>query len=247
MNSKLFSRIAAFVLCVVMLGTVSFAAPAAELDTNKDQFTITNDNEYIEANEQMTMMAYTVPDTVADVANIPEYSDQMIIAVDQKAASSGSFGTVKFNKNRITADKKVAVVLSGTAGTPLKMLLSTEDIHLVKNVTEGVETLATSDAIDLTVNDVLKTYKDVKVFGCSYEPSANTVIKKVNFNLVSSKAGSTPVDVEVSNEFLDGEATYTFKLALIGLPERYFGDNPTYEITATPSVDYEGNVDYLGN
>ena len=232
MNSKLFSRIAALVLCVVMLGTVSFAEPAVELGANNDQFTISGDEGY------MTMMAYTVEDTVT-VDSIPDYSDQKIVALDQ--ISEGSFGTVRFNKNKIAADKKLAVVLGGTSGTPLKMLLATDDIHLVKNSETGVSAVTTADAIDVTENEITTTYTDVKVFECSYTPGANTAIKKVNFNLESSRQDSTPVDVEVDSSFLEGEGTFTFKVALIGLPEDYL--NGTYTIDAKPSVDYEGNVE----
>ncbi len=244
MNSKLFSRIAAFIICVVMLGTVSFAAdPTVTLGAENNQFTIAGDGEYIAANDQMTMMAYTVDQTVANATSIPAYSDQKIVALDQK--SGNSFGTVKFNKNKIAADKKLAVVLSGTAGTPLKMLLATEDIHLVKDSETGVESLATVNSIDLTVNEITKTYTDVKVFGCSYTPGANAAIRKVNFKLTSSKNDSTPVDVAVEDKFLalEGEGAFEFKVALIGLPNEYLGKaDVNYEITATPSVDYEGNI-----
>lgn len=239
MNSKLFSRIAALVLCVVMLGTVSFAAEAT-LDAANNQFTISDDADYIAANEQMTMMAYTVDDTVT-ADSIPVYSDQKIVALDQ--ISEGSFGTVKFNRNKIAADKKLAVVLGGTSGDVLKMLLATEDIHLVKNVTTGVETLATANALDLTIDEVTKTYKDVKVFGCRYTPTENTVIKKVRFNLKSKKDGAEAVEVAKDLTALEGESEFIFKVALIGLPDEYLGKADTnYEITAVPSFDYEGNV-----
>ena len=166
MNSKLFSRIAALVLCVVMLITVSFAAPTAVLGVNNDQFTIAGDDDYKAANEQMTMMAYTVEQTVADAASIPAYSGQKIVALDQMA-NDASFGTVEFNKNKIAADKKLAVVLGGTSGGDvLKILLATEDIHLVKNVTNGVESLATANTID----DMLaKLYKCVKIKKKTFE------------------------------------------------------------------------------
>lgn len=249
MNSKLFSRIVAVVLSVLMLSTVSFAAEVTLGGEDNDQFTVGNDDEYIAANEQMTLMAYTVSQEITNPENIPAYSvlDHLLVAVDQKA-NTESFGTVKFNTARVEADRKVAVVLSGTSGTPLKMLLSTEDIHLVKNITTGVESLATADTIDITdeATQEVTTYKDVKVFGCSYTPDNNAAVRKVNFNLASSKAGSTSYDVAVDDleRGLDGEGTFTFRVALIGLPREYVGNNPTYTITATPSVDVEYNLVY---
>ena len=235
MNSKLFSRIAALVLCVVMLGTVSFAETTVGWDdNNKEQFTVNDGTGYL------TMMAYTVDETFT-AENIPDYSGQKIVALDQ-ISEGKSFTTVTFNKKKIAADKKLAVVLGGKEDEPLKMLLETQDIHLVKNDTNGVESLAPANTIDITENEVVTTYTDVMVFGCSYTPTKNTVIKKVNFNLTSSKS-DTPVDVAVEDKFLslEGEGAFKFKVALIGLPEEYL--DGTCTITATPSIDYEDNVE----
>lgn len=241
MNSKLFSRIAALVLCVVMLGTVSFAAEAT-LDEANNQFTISDDADYIAANEQMTMMAYTVPDTVKELKDIPAYSTEKIVALDQ--ISGKPFGTVTFNRNKIAADKKLAVVLGGTSGDVLKMLLATEDIHFVPNDTTGVSPVTTADAINIVgTDDVVTTYTDVKVFECSYTPVDNAVIKKVRFNLTSDKLGAQPFEAAKDLTALEGRATYTFKVALIGLSDEYFGDNPKIKITAAPSFAYEGNVE----
>ncbi len=191
-----------------------------------------NESENYKNNNQKTLMAYVVD---GDATSVPTYNGQTLIAVEQKTGSL-DFGSIKFNTKKIPADKKVAVVMGGSDGEVFKSLLSTEDIHLkegqiIENETED----------QITVGDT--TYTDVKVFKCSYTPGSNAAIRKIRFSLTSNIAAPSdpPVIIEKELPELGGGASFEFKVAITGLPQKYFGD-AAVEITAISTVDYEENI-----
>ncbi len=250
MNSKLFSRVAAVVLSVAMLSTVSFAAGVDYDAAGKaSNFTVTLDENFQNANEQMTIMAYTVGGDVT-TATMPDFdpnnSTMKIVAVNQVATDAfGLSGTVSFDKNRIPADKNLAIVLSGSSATTaphFKAVYVTDDIHLV-TVTEGI-TKVVSDQYTKEENDgSLTVYKDVKLIDCSYTVPANHKLSKARISFADTfkdNEGNTLVIEEALN--VEGGATATFQVCLTGLPAEYFGETPETPITANPSVDVEGNV-----
>ena len=115
MKNKLFVRIASAVICVMMLGTLVFAAEPTPVIVagNSLSFFVGEDNADITINNnavQITMMAYKVGnDATADA--IPDYVDQdttPMLALDQKNGTAG-FGSIPINE--LISGTKVAVKL----------------------------------------------------------------------------------------------------------------------------------------
>ncbi len=239
MKSKLFSRIASIALGVVMLGTVAFANEEAVLTDGADSITVTSP-EYGELDNQVTLLAYAVDETVSDVASIPAFNGtQAIVAVEQADPATG-FTTVKFNRNNILADKNVAVVLGGNEdGSLLKSLLLTNDIHFTTDI---LTNQAPKNSIVIGEGEEAIEYVDAVAYVGQYTPAANSSVEEITVTFKSSKEGATPIDVNTAFNQIEGGATIEFKAVVLGIPASYFADDAEYTITVDRAIDVEGNI-----
>ena len=161
MNNKIIAGIAAMAISASLMSTVAFAADptfAVDGDTATLSFKVGENNAdvTVSSEAQITMMAYLVDSTVATPADIPAYSNQTVVALDQVDGAKG-FGDVLIAASKLVADKKIAVVLGGSDGTTEKYLVAQEIVEdkvtvTVMNGADSIEIEAANGKVTLPAN-----------------------------------------------------------------------------------------------
>lgn len=207
--NKLIARIVAVIMAIAMLGTVSFAASYSEgvITTGKDA-------DASQATE--TVLAFAT-----NTANATAPSeDDVIIAIEQAADVPA---TINIDADKIAGKDYIAIVFSGTAGTPSYAYID----NRAKDVT----------ATAITINDYTYTADDGTVYSnvakatYSFNADADRTVVEYGFRFVKDGGSGEGAELKQTvNATMSGDVS--FSAAIVGVPEGT-------TLIATPYIKYQ--------
>lgn len=227
---KTMKKLVAFFAAATMAMSMGISAYAdiiePDISEDNDELII---NVSTTAEEQLTMMAYLVPDTTTE-DNIPDYDEDLhtMIALDQVAGDPG-FTSVPINKDLLEDGKAIAVKIGGSDFELAEFLIVYEKEQEMETVTvycgdvDGDEDVDADDATYILVSTV-GGKKDYSTY-----PIGSIIANIEGFDLVSG-------DVDGDGDVDADDATYVL-VSTVGGKKDYskfpIGGKVTFDVPKT--------------